>query len=220
MRHYLDKAEADIGRSPSGGGADGRPPQAVAFTCAPLQTWSPDRGSLDCVWVQWCAGHLTDDDFVAFMLRAAAGLRPGGCVVLKENNAREGFLVDKEDSSLTRSDAHFRQLLARCVSALRLERVKLQTGFPAELFAVRSCVARGVGGWVGERVWVDGGREGVWCRAVAIPTPVPALTPRAAQCTCCASASDGQGAPHATGGGRVGGGMLMRQRCSDTMTRK
>lgn len=86
-------------------------------------------------------GHLTDDDFVLFMGRCAAGLSPGGLIALKENNCAEGFVVDKEDSSLTRSHEHFLTLFARC-KGLRLERVVKQTGFPAELYAVRMYALR------------------------------------------------------------------------------
>lgn len=52
--------------------------------------------------IQWCIGHLTDDDLVALFRRCQTGLRPGGTIVLKENVCEEGFVVDKEDSSVTR----------------------------------------------------------------------------------------------------------------------
>lgn len=52
--------------------------------------------------IQWCIGHLTDDDLIALLRRCEAGLRPGGTVVLKENVCPKGFVVDKEDSSVTR----------------------------------------------------------------------------------------------------------------------
>nr|POE83744.1 alpha n-terminal protein methyltransferase 1 [Quercus suber] len=59
---------------------DGTVPSSFEFT--------PDAGRYDVIWVQWCIGHLTDDDFVSFFSRAKAGLKPGGFFVLKENVAR------------------------------------------------------------------------------------------------------------------------------------
>ena len=54
---------------------------------------------------------------------------------MKENNCEEGFVLDKEDSSLTRSHAYFLSLFER--AQLKVLKVKLQRGFPWELFAVR-----------------------------------------------------------------------------------
>ncbi len=54
---------------------------------------------------------------------------------MKENNCAEGFVVDKEDSSLTRSNDYFLSLFAK--AKLGVVKVKLQRGFPSELFAVR-----------------------------------------------------------------------------------
>ncbi|XWS11485.1 hypothetical protein CRYUN_Cryun37aG0002400 [Craigia yunnanensis] len=48
------------------------------------------------IWIQWCVGHLIDDDLVSFFKRAKVGLKLGGFFVLKENIARNGprdFLV-------------------------------------------------------------------------------------------------------------------------------
>uniref|UniRef100_A0A2P2KK48 Alpha N-terminal protein methyltransferase 1 n=1 Tax=Rhizophora mucronata TaxID=61149 RepID=A0A2P2KK48_RHIMU len=30
----------------------------------------PDAGRYDVIWIQWCIGHLPDDDFVSFFKRA------------------------------------------------------------------------------------------------------------------------------------------------------
>ncbi|KAG8639245.1 hypothetical protein MANES_14G126000v8 [Manihot esculenta] len=88
--------------------------KATNFVCTPLQEFTPDAGRYDVIWVQWCIGHLTDDDFVSFFKRAKVGLKPGGFFVLKENTARSGFVLDKEDRSITRSDAYFKELFSRC----------------------------------------------------------------------------------------------------------
>ncbi|KAL2930723.1 Alpha N-terminal protein methyltransferase 1 [Bienertia sinuspersici] len=44
--------------------------RATNFYCVPLQEFTPDSGRYDVIWVQWCIGHLTDDDFVTFFKKA------------------------------------------------------------------------------------------------------------------------------------------------------
>ncbi|KAL6282793.1 hypothetical protein ACE6H2_013722 [Prunus campanulata] len=44
--------------------------KATNFLCVPLQEFTPEAGRYDMIWVQWCIGHLTDDDFVSFYKRA------------------------------------------------------------------------------------------------------------------------------------------------------
>lgn len=105
------------------------------FFCVPLQEFTPDVGRYDVIWIQWCIGHLADDDFVSFFMRAKAGLKPGGLFVLKENIARSGFVLDKEDRSITRSDTYFKELFHRC--GLHIFKSKDQRGLPEELFAVK-----------------------------------------------------------------------------------
>ncbi|KAJ9538427.1 hypothetical protein OSB04_031160 [Centaurea solstitialis] len=109
--------------------------KAANFYCTPLQEFSPDAGRYDVIWIQWCIGHLADDDFVSFFKRAKAGLKPGGFFVLKENLARSGFVLDNEDKSITRSDVYFKELFTRC--GLNIYKLKDQKGFPDELFPVR-----------------------------------------------------------------------------------
>eukprot|EP00271_Cylindrocystis_brebissonii_P007375 TRINITY_DN2079_c0_g2_i1.p1 TRINITY_DN2079_c0_g2~~TRINITY_DN2079_c0_g2_i1.p1 ORF type:complete len:111 (+),score=15.10 TRINITY_DN2079_c0_g2_i1:154-486(+) len=46
-----------------------------------------------------------------------------------------GFVVDKEDHSVTRSDAHFLRLFQKC--GLHLLKARYQRTFPRELFKVR-----------------------------------------------------------------------------------
>lgn len=64
--------------------------------------------SYDLVWIQWAAGHLNDDQLVAFLQRCKYALtKPGpddpegGLIVVKENNERT-TVFDDEDSSITR----------------------------------------------------------------------------------------------------------------------
>ncbi|KAK6267519.1 hypothetical protein QUC31_011679 [Theobroma cacao] len=109
--------------------------KATNFYCVSLQEFTPDAGRYNVIWIQWCIGHLTDDDFVSFFKRAKVGLKPGGFFVLKENIARNGFVLDKEDRSITRSDLYFKDLFRRC--GLHLYKIKDQKGLPEELFAVK-----------------------------------------------------------------------------------
>ena len=84
---------------------------------------SPDPGHLstppclryDCVWIQWCLMYLTDADVHTMFERASTGLRAGGVIVIKENvcGGDKGFVVDNEDSSLTRSNAYMLELFER-----------------------------------------------------------------------------------------------------------
>ncbi|KAG9439550.1 hypothetical protein H6P81_019715 [Aristolochia fimbriata] len=105
------------------------------FYCIPLQEFTPEAGRYDVIWIQWCIGHLADDDFITFFKRAKAGLKPQGFFVLKENIARNGFVYDKDDRSITRSDAYFKELFSHC--GLHIYKMKEQRGFPEELFAVK-----------------------------------------------------------------------------------
>ncbi|CAN6465534.1 unnamed protein product [Victoria cruziana] len=109
--------------------------RAVNFFCVSLQDFTPEVGRYDVIWVQWCISQLADDDFVSFFRRAKAGLKPGGFFVVKENVARSGFVLDKEDKSITRSDSYFKQLFKQ--ADLYLYKTKEQKGFPEELFPVR-----------------------------------------------------------------------------------
>ena len=91
--HFLDKARELLAGHNEGG----------SYLQVGLEDWEPAVGSYDVIWIQWVVGHLTDDDFAAFFKRCQKGLKPGGLVVLKENTCTTGFIVDKEDSSVTRS---------------------------------------------------------------------------------------------------------------------
>ncbi|XP_039061557.1 alpha N-terminal protein methyltransferase 1-like [Hibiscus syriacus] len=109
--------------------------KATNFYCVPLQEFTPDAGRYNVIWIQWCIGHLTDEDFISFFKRAKVGLKPGGFFILKENIARNGFVLDKEDRSITRSDLYFKDLFRQ--SGLHLYKMKDQKGLPEELFAVK-----------------------------------------------------------------------------------
>eukprot|EP00899_Mesostigma_viride_P004955 jgi/Mesvir1/14460/Mv05172-RA.1 len=147
VAHFLKAAEASLrpqtdAESPASAAATPgskkawpKGHRAVNFFCKPLQGFTPERGRYDVIWIQWCMGHLTDSDFVGFLTRCIGGLKEGGMIIMKENNAKEGFIVDKDDSSITRSDAYFRDLFKQ--TPLKLVRSKVQRDFPKNLFTVR-----------------------------------------------------------------------------------
>ncbi|XP_028758175.1 alpha N-terminal protein methyltransferase 1 [Neltuma alba] len=132
VSHFLEAARETLA---SGNHMDSDIHKAVNFYCVPLQDFTPDTQRYDVIWIQWCIGHLTDEDFVSFFQRAKVGLKPGGFLVLKENIARKGFVLDNDDRSITRSDLYFKELFSRC--GLHIFKIKDQRGFPEGLFAVK-----------------------------------------------------------------------------------
>ena len=61
----------------------------------------------DCIWIQWCIGHLTDVDAVRFLSDCKKNLKIGGFVVVKDNvtsmySYEETSVLDEEDSSVMR----------------------------------------------------------------------------------------------------------------------
>ncbi|KAK3901432.1 S-adenosylmethionine-dependent methyltransferase [Staphylotrichum tortipilum] len=95
-----------------------------------LQDWNPAEGmQYDLIWIQWCVGHLTDEQLVAFLRRCQAALNPdGGLIVVKENNSTTGEdNFDDVDSSVTREDGSFRRIFEE--AGLRLVQSERQKGF-------------------------------------------------------------------------------------------
>lgn len=113
--------------------------------CA-MQQWKPEAGAYDVVWIQWCVGHLTDADFVAFLATCRDALRPGGLVVIKDNVLHDSaapeadaFYVDDDDRSLCRSLAYFRALFDELRADVRVERRQPTQGdlaFPTDIYPV------------------------------------------------------------------------------------
>ncbi|KAL3678378.1 hypothetical protein R1sor_021334 [Riccia sorocarpa] len=100
-----------------------------------LQDFVPPAERYDFIWMQWCIAYLTDVDLVELLKRAKLGLKPGGFIIVKENIAKSGFVLDKEDASVTRSDAYFRTIFQE--SGLYVYKHRKQNAFPRELFEVR-----------------------------------------------------------------------------------
>ncbi|GBG61183.1 hypothetical protein CBR_g19259 [Chara braunii] len=158
VENFLNAARNNLAafRGEPGQAPDIRRHCAVNFFCQSMEHFSPQPNRYDVIWIQWCSGHLTDTDFVEFFKRCQTGLKSdGGLLILKENNAKSGFVVDKEDSSVTRSNDYICELIGQ--AGLQILKVKLQKGFPKELFAVRMYA---VGQFVGCTVELGGGSNG------------------------------------------------------------
>lgn len=120
----------------------------------------------DVIWYQWCLGHLSDIDLVAFLRRSHAALRDKdkgrSLIVVKENLCRDFddgtpcTVFDEQDSSLTRSVDFLRlyvdldEYLYRSDKAwkaifkqagLRLVREQIQKGLPEGLYEVKMLVS-------------------------------------------------------------------------------
>lgn len=115
----------------------------VEFVESSLRTFAPEPGSYDLVWAQWVLGHLTDTDVVGLLSRCRGALRPGGAIVVKDNNAPPSecdavagkYLLDDENAAVIRSHGHLQNLCRK--AGLRVATVALVTDFPDDLFAVR-----------------------------------------------------------------------------------
>ena len=102
-----------------------------------LEDWFPEA-RYDIIWNQWCLGHLTDKQLVAYLGRCKRALTTNGWVIVKENmgtNANQEDMFDQQDSSVTRTDQKFRQLFKE--ADMRLVKTELQRGFPKGLYPVR-----------------------------------------------------------------------------------
>ena len=70
-----------------------------------LEKWFPSEGECyDLIWIQWCIGHLKDEEVVQFLERCKSVLeKEHGVIVLKENLSTWGEdQFDELDGSVTR----------------------------------------------------------------------------------------------------------------------
>lgn len=139
---YLEKSFAFIGHSEDCGLVDKRIAsgmqsfRANGFVGVGDNATGSLQGRYNLVWIQWCIIYLTDDDLVTFLSECAKALAPGGFICLKDNVARQGFLVDKEDSSVMRSNRYLKHIFQR--ANLQIVRETKQLDFPRNIFPVRT----------------------------------------------------------------------------------
>ncbi|PVU86484.1 hypothetical protein BB559_004270 [Furculomyces boomerangus] len=89
----------------------------------------------DVIWCQWVLSHLADEDLVSFLIKCKTGLSPNGIIFVKENVCSFNYVVDKQDSSVTRSSVIFESLFEKAGMKIIIQ--KVQHGFPRDLFKVR-----------------------------------------------------------------------------------
>lgn len=112
--------------------------KAGEFMQCSMQEAKLAPNTYDLILIQWAAIYLTDDDFVKFLQNCSQALRPGGIVFFKENctgDNRNDFVVDNDDSSLTRSDSHYKMIFEQ--AGMVLVKEEYQKSWPKELFPVK-----------------------------------------------------------------------------------
>lgn len=125
LPHMLDQAKKELKGLPVG-----------EFILDSMETAKLPMSTYDLIAVQWCAIYLTDEDMVKFFSQCKAALTPNGFIFFKENCiGGHSFLVDKEDSSLTRTDEHYKRLFAEC--SLTVVKEAYQKEWPHDLFPVK-----------------------------------------------------------------------------------
>lgn len=95
-----------------------------------LENWIPEK-KYDLIWVQWYVGHLTDSQLTDYTVRCRKALTDDGLMVVKDNLSTHFSgqdIYDHEDSSLTRTDAKFRQIFD--AAGMEIINAELQKGFP------------------------------------------------------------------------------------------
>ncbi|XP_023653137.1 N-terminal Xaa-Pro-Lys N-methyltransferase 1 [Paramormyrops kingsleyae] len=130
-QEFLDKACSYLGE-------EGK--RVGNFFCCGLQDFEPQPGRYDVIWIQWVIGHLTDEHLVSFLQRCRAGLSPGGLIVVKDNVAYEGVVLDEVDSSVCRELPLVRELVLR--AGLQVIREERQENFPEEIYQVYTLALR------------------------------------------------------------------------------
>ena len=80
VKHFIEEAEKLLGGGAAPARDDGH--KCVNFFALPLEGFHPEPARYDVIWIQWCVGHLTDEDFVSFFQRCAKGLKPGGLILV------------------------------------------------------------------------------------------------------------------------------------------
>jgi protein N-terminal methyltransferase len=138
VKKFTDELVQSLGDGEGSGGKG----QVDAVYNVGLQDWMPTPGSYDIIWNQWCLGHLTDTQLVAYLRRCKDGLVRAedgkAWVIVKENMSTDIWnkdIYDEEDSSVTRSDEKFRRLFKE--AGWKIVATEQQRGMPKELYPVR-----------------------------------------------------------------------------------
>lgn len=112
------------------------------FKIAREPCWACERAHIHaCAHILlFSPGHLTDQHLADFLRRCKQGLRPNGIIVIKDNMAQEGVILDDVDSSVCRDlDVVRRIIRSAGLSLLAEER---QENLPDEIYHVYSFALR------------------------------------------------------------------------------
>jgi protein N-terminal methyltransferase len=105
------------------------------YYCEGLQNWAPVKNKYSIIWVQWVLVYLTDVDIIRFLKTCGAALTEHGVICIKENTcAKEMFVLDQDDASVTRSVPFLLKLIE--AAGLKVVHQEVQDDFPDELFDV------------------------------------------------------------------------------------
>lgn len=111
-------------------------PRAELFINEALQDVRPQADRYDVIWAQWVLLYLPDDDLCQFLQRCRSAIRPGGFICVKENVVLDGeWMVDKEDNSISRTDAQYKAIFDR--AGLSLFHELKQACWPPDLVPVK-----------------------------------------------------------------------------------
>mmetsp|Transcript_7738 Transcript_7738/g.20479 ORF Transcript_7738/g.20479 Transcript_7738/m.20479 type:complete len:289 (-) Transcript_7738:641-1507(-) len=130
---YLEKAKSDAGRR-------GLSAKLGDQLCMGMEQFCRSPQKYDLIWIQWVVIYLTDADFVRFLTECQMSLRDGGAICIKDNTTKGGFVLDNEDSSITRSDKHMKDIFQSV--GLHVVKEADQPNFPSDLFPVRMYALR------------------------------------------------------------------------------
>ncbi|OMJ94234.1 hypothetical protein SteCoe_2725 [Stentor coeruleus] len=89
----------------------------------------------DVIWVQWVLSQLTDDDLFNFLTKIKGNLSPQGMIFFKENTKRKGFIVHKDDFSVTRCEKVLKHAFNK--AGLKVLEEQLQKDWPNDLLDVK-----------------------------------------------------------------------------------
>ncbi|XP_034635898.1 alpha N-terminal protein methyltransferase 1B [Trachemys scripta elegans] len=112
----------------------GKKDRVKMYYCYSLQEFTPAPQKYDVIWIQWVSGYLTDKDLLEFLIRCQNGLKDNGIVILKDNVAREGCIMDPLDSSVIRDLSILQSLVEK--SGFTILQQERQEGFPEQCVPV------------------------------------------------------------------------------------
>lgn len=76
------------------------------------------------------------DDLVQALSRMKKAMKPGGVLIAKENISSSTLIKDEEDSSVTRTDQHFKRIFVQ--TGLKLLHEEHQRNWPNSLYKVKT----------------------------------------------------------------------------------